>query len=457
MPISENGENVLSFRIAVKLIKKQMFKKIISQPVKIANNIVDRVLGDLRNEVIPEENLKYVTPDGVIPRVLKNYVFQSEEERSKVKFSDNLLEIIKAYPDGTLRDEKAITFDRDNFIFRVEENRFSLVLCNLLKNSLRYLSQFPQAIVTIGIEKNKEYKGCQYNAIYVHDSGPGIPKNVIDNLCRDFYKSGKKGGSDLGLSICKKNMNILGGHIICESEFDKSESSWTKFSLLFPILSKDQLKRAQEPLNEDARNHKEKILIVDDEKVNLIVTKRKIEKNLNFICDTSVNGKEAMELCKKNDYKLILMDIQMPVMSGIESSKRIREFNKDVPIIALTSLEYEELEEGDGKYFNSYLTKPAGGHILHRTIAKHTNYKDDLDYLGGEDQYLSELKGKNIILADDQEMNRSVTAKKLSSLGANVTEVIDGYELVKLYEESIVIIEDENGKRIKKSKFDIIL
>ena len=114
MPISENGENVLSFRIAVKLIKKQMFKKIISQPVKIANNIVDRVLGDLRNEVIPEENLKYVTPDGVIPRVLKNYVFQSEEERSKVKFSDNLLEIIKAYPDGTLRDEKAITFDRDN-------------------------------------------------------------------------------------------------------------------------------------------------------------------------------------------------------------------------------------------------------------------------------------------------------------------------------------------------------
>lgn len=439
--------------------RKELFELTgkISQSIKIANNIINIILSDLGNKKVEEEDLQYFTPDIIVPRAIKEYGFQSEQERNKVRFSDNLLRITYSFSNSKPRNVSTIEKDKDNFIFRVEENRFVFILFNLLKNSLYYLSQFPNAVITVGIEKNREYQNKIYNAIYVHDTGPGIKEEIIDNLFSDFYTSGKKGGTGLGLAFCRRNMNIFGGQVICESKFGEGGSGWTKFSLLFPILPEEQLLKAQEFLNNNSCNQRGKILIVDDEHVNLIVTKRKIEKNLNFICDTAENGEEAVLLARTNDYKLILMDIQMPIMNGIESAKKIREFNKNVSVIALTSLNYEEMEENARSYFDSYLTKPAGGHILHRTITKYTNYKDDLSYLGEEDQYLLEIKGKSILLADDQEINRAITAKKLKGLGAIIFEVNDGNELLKVYEENIISVDGENGKKLTKSKFDIIL
>lgn len=439
--------------------RKELFELTgkIAQSIKIANNIINIILSDLGNKKVEEEDLQYFTPDIIVPRAIREYGFQSEQERNKVRFSDNLLRIADSFSNLKPRNISIIEKDRDNFVFRVEEDRFIFILFNLLKNSLYYLSQFPEATVTVGIEKNREYQNKIYNAIYVHDTGPGIKEDVMDNLFSDFYTSGKKGGTGLGLAFCRRNMNIFGGHVICESKFGEGESGWTKFSLLFPILPEEQLLKAQEFLNDNSCNQRGKILIVDDEQINLIVTKRKIEKNLNFSCDTAENGEEAVLLAKTNDYKLVLMDIQMPIMNGIEATKKIRELNKNVSVIALTSLDYEDMEEDARSYFDSYLTKPAGGHILHRTIAKYTNYKDDLSYLGEEEQYLLEIKGKSILLADDQEINRAITARKLKGLGAIIFEVKDGNELLKVYEENIILLDDKNGKKLTKSKFDIIL
>src|SRR5690606_24009345 len=153
--------------------------------------------------------------------------------------------------------------------------------------------------------------------------GPGIPAHIITKLFEEFYTSGKKEGTGLGLSFCKRNMQIFGGDIICESEFGYGKSGWTKFSLLFPILSAEEIEKLK------TETKKRKILLVDDKEVNLITIKSKIEKTLFHIhCDIAIGGKEAINMAKEADYHLILIDIQMPEINGIEAAKKIRAYNK---------------------------------------------------------------------------------------------------------------------------------
>jgi hypothetical protein len=157
------------------------------------------------------------------------------------------------------------------------------VLINLLKNALYYLNDFPNSNVTIGIEKDYEYKGALYNTIYVHDTGPGIPEGAMGNLFNDFYTSGKKGGTGLGLAFCRRNMRAFGGDIICESKFGNGKNGWTKFTLLFNILSDEELDAAQKLIEANNDNQRGRILIVDDERTNLMLTKKKVEKAINVV------------------------------------------------------------------------------------------------------------------------------------------------------------------------------
>jgi two-component system CAI-1 autoinducer sensor kinase/phosphatase CqsS len=304
--------------------------------------------------------------------------------------------------------------------------------------------------VTVGVE-SRAIKGKEYNVIYVHDTGPGIPSHIIPKLFGDFFTSGKKEGTGLGLAFCKRNMKIFGGDIIVQSEPAKDgKSGWTKFSLLFPKLTEEEIKSAETIAK------RRKALIVDDQETNLTATKLKIEQNLkNIICDIALGGKEAINLAKVNKYHLILMDIQMPEINGIKAAKEIRKFNKDIPIIAFTSLCYQsflkeagsELNDND---FNYCLNKSAPNNILYRTITKWiTDINDDFSYLGNREEYQTSLQNKNILLADDQKINLMMIKRNLEKNGAIVTEAVDGKELLEIYKNSL----DEEGK----SNFDMII
>jgi len=190
----------------------------------------------------------------------------------------------------------------------------------------------------------------------------------------------------------------------------------------------------------DPQIAKRKVLIVDDEKTNLLITKSKIEKNLNIVCDFANDGAEAVEIIKtnQNKYDLVLMDVQMPEMDGVTATKKIKLLNAKIPVIALTSLEYEAIGQDDHQYFSYYLSKPVSGHILHRSITKFIPaLNEDLDYLGNKEQYLPELKGKKIILADDQELNLKIVSKKLINLGLEIVQAKNGKELVNIYQEAV--------------------
>ena len=395
----------------------------ISESIYSANNIINIILSDLKEKKVDPQDFIYINPITILLEIKDKYGYRTEAERVKVKFDKSL--------------QKAIDKNDNKYIFKAVEDRFVFIVFNLLKNSLFYLNEYPKSMVTIGVGY-KVVENIKYNSIFIHDTGPGIPKEAIPKLFEDFYTSGKKDGTGLGLAFCKRNMLAFGGDIICESEVGK----WTRFSLLFPVITPEELKKA------GAAERRKKILIVDDQKTNLVITKYKIEKNLSFSCDMAENGSDAISLIKANKYQLVLMDIQMPEMNGIEATNKIKAINKDIPVVGLSSLQHEDIKSKI-ECFSYYLNKPVAGHILHRTISKITMHEDDGSYLGDRTQYLPELAGKNVLFADDQEINRKITIKKLETIGMKVTEVANGKDLVDKYRKSL--------KKDKSSKFDIIL
>ena len=398
----------------------------ISDSIANANNIINIILGDLSEKEIDPEDFSYLEPEKILPDIVEKYGYRNDEEKAKVKLLPS-------------------PHEDDNFLFKAVPDRLTYIVFNLLKNALYYLHQFPNSVVTIGTEKRK-IDGTNYNVIYVNDTGPGIPPHIIPKLFGDFYTSGKKEGTGLGLSFCKRNMQMFGGDIICESEFGK----WTRFSLLFPELSEEEIRKAK------LEGKKKKILLVDDQEVNLITTKSKLEKILLYVsCDIARSGKEAISMAQKNKYQLILMDVQMPDISGIEATKKIRSYDKEVPIIALTSLNKDSfstaIEDASSQNdFSCYLSKSSRDNLLYRGVSKWiTDPQDDLFYVGTKDDCLRILHGKKAILADDQQINRLMTKRSLESAGLIVVEVNDGKELLEIYQKSL----DANGR----SNFDVVI
>ncbi len=396
----------------------------ITDSIANANNIINIILGDLSEKKIDPEDFSYLEPEKVLPEIVEKYGYRSDEEKSKVKL---------------------LLSPEDNFLLKAVPDRLTYIVFNLLKNAFYYLNQFPESIITIGTER-RMIDGTEYNVIYVNDTGPGIPPHIIPKLFGDFYTSGKKEGTGLGLSFCKRNMQMFGGDIICESEFGK----WTRFSLLFPKLSEEEIRKAK------LEGKKRKILLADDQEVNLITTKSKLEKILLYVsCDIARSGKEAISMARQNKYQLILMDVQMPDISGIEATKRIRSYDKEVPIIALTSLNRDSfsraIQDAMSKNdFNNYLSKSSRDNLLYRGVSKWiTDPQDDLAYVGTKDDCLKILHGKRAILADDQQINRLMTKRSLESAGLIVVEANDGKELLEIYQKSL----DANGR----SNFDVVI
>ncbi|MCE3255633.1 MAG: his Kinase domain protein [Rickettsiaceae bacterium] len=362
----------------------------ISNSVTQANNIINMILSDLTEKPLSPSDFSYLKTKDSLEKIIAEYSYNGKEEKAQVKLD--------------IKEE-------NNFTFKAIPDRFTFIIYNLLKNALYYLKEYPSSTITIGTEV-REVDGKQHNIIYIHDTGPGIAPHIIPKLFGDFYTSGKKEGTGLGLAFCKRNMKLFGGDIICESELGK----WTKFSLLFPILSEEEVEKAKSDIK------KKKILLVDEREVNLITTKSKIEKFLPDIsCDIITNGKEAVRMVRQDKYDLILMDVQMPEINGIEVAKRIKNHDKKTPIIALTSLNKESfLQEANqlsnSNSFNHYLDKTVPDNILFRTLTKWMiGMEDDLSYIGTKEEYLKVLKDKKLLLADDERINLIMTKKILEA------------------------------------------
>ncbi|MBV7273815.1 PAS domain S-box protein [Clostridium sp. PL3] len=258
--------------------------------------------------------------------------------------------------------------DIPKFVFG-DPGRLQQILNNLISNAIKFTEV---GEVLIKIDKVKIENNEVELQFVVEDSGIGIAEENIERLFKSFSQIDSSitrefGGTGLGLAISKQLSEIMGGRLWVESK--KEIGSKFYLTLKFGIgntvetqsVDKIQLKKVDKTY---------KLLLAEDDKINQIVITR-ILKELGYFVDAANNGLEAVEMCEKNSYDAILMDIQMPLMDGIEASRKIREKNKITPIIAITAYALK----GDRERFlaqgmNEYVSKPIETKQLVNTVEK---------------------------------------------------------------------------------------
>jgi len=242
-------------------------------------------------------------------------------------------------------------------------HRIKQVISNLISNAIKFTPENKKIEVIVKYENNKLY-------VEVKDEGIGIPKDKLSTIFNSFSQADnsttrKYGGTGLGLTISYRLVQMLGGELKVESELHKG----SKFYFSIPVKIGNAIEEKIEDNNHIDKNIK--ILIAEDNSANQMFM-RVILNKLNVDFDIANNGEEAIYLARKNKYDIILMDINMPNISGIEATKEIRKFS-NIPIIALTA----SALDGDKERFleagmNDYLSKPLDIHKLKIILEKYS-------------------------------------------------------------------------------------
>lgn len=246
--------------------------------------------------------------------------------------------------------------------------RLSQIFMNLISNALKFTKD-GEVTAIAKLVKNEGSK-C-YIQFLIKDTGVGIAKEdqskIFDKFVQIERKEGDYQGTGLGLSIVKKLVEIFGGKIELESE----EGVGTTFSFTVAFESDDHLRN--EIINnievDLSTSYFYRVLVVEDNKINQIVTKKILESN-NFKCTIIDDGYAAIDLLEKEKYDVVLMDINMPIINGFDTSKLIRKKGITIPIIALTAFDKQEItEQALSSGMNDIIIKPFEQAKLFQVIA----------------------------------------------------------------------------------------
>ncbi|MFT5231867.1 MAG: CheY-like chemotaxis protein/two-component sensor histidine kinase, partial [Patiriisocius sp.] len=222
--------------------------------------------------------------------------------------------------------------------------KLSQILMNLVGNAVKFNENGTIEIVIKSLSKNKD--GLYKTQFFIKDNGIGIPLEKQQSIFEEFSQIESNNynyqGTGLGLPIVKKLLNLYNSEIDLQS----SPGNGAIFSFIIDLeentsISKEVLEvnAVDTPVMSVSENMH--ILIVDDNKINQKVTQRILEAR-HFKTTLANDGLQAIEQVQNKKFNLILMDIHMPKMGGIEATEKIRIYNKNIPIIALTAVEIEE-------------------------------------------------------------------------------------------------------------------
>lgn len=265
---------------------------------------------------------------------------------------------------------------KENITINNDETRIRQVLQNLLDNAFKFTEE---GTILFGLEIQNNNKTLEF---YVKDTGIGIDETDFQKIFIPFSKidasdSKMYSGTGLGLAICKKIAQLLGGDIRLESEIGKG--STFRFILPVDYTPQKEIKEKTRQISFKSLKTKQpfEILIAEDEPTNYALVEKILAKS-KIRTTWAKNGQEAVDYIKQNpDINiLVLMDIKMPVLDGIEAFKQIKRINKDIPIIAVTAYAYESEKMNILKNdFSDYIAKPLKPEQLFRAIEKCSGFE----------------------------------------------------------------------------------
>lgn len=264
-------------------------------------------------------------------------------------------------------------------LLRGDEGKIKQCLINLINNGLKFTEKGYVRLDVSGIKRGDKIA----LTFMIIDTGVGIKKEDIARVFGEFEQVDKiankgKEGSGLGLTITKQLVELMGGVIEISSEYGEGTTFTVRLTQnIVNDIPISQVNNLVDDIVSEQRMFvapSTSVLIVDDNKVNLMVAKGLIEA-YSMLIDCANSGEEAVELCKKKNYKLIMMDHMMPGIDGVEATRRIREYYDSIVhnpyIIALTANAYGDIKQMFLTHgFQDFVSKPIEKDKLHVALLK---------------------------------------------------------------------------------------
>jgi len=334
--------------------------------------------------------MKIDSSSKVLLSLINDILDMSAIENNKMKLASSPFDLAAAL--GNLRDiylpqctgkriKLNTSFDVPDAQLIGDELRLSQILLNLLSNAYKFTPEGGE--IRFEAKRTSVQANKAYYRFLIKDNGVGMSEEMQKRLFKPFEQENaqtaqKYGGSGLGLSIVKSLVDMMGGTISAVSAPNKGTSFAIDLPLLLAPVKPDGNpleKKTNEPLKYDF--HGARLLLAEDNAINREIAVELL-KMVNIVTDCATNGEEAVAMfsaSKENQYQLILMDIQMPVMNGYEATKVIRSSQrkeaKSIPIYAMTANAYpEDVTHALSFGMNGHIAKPIDPSILYRTIAE---------------------------------------------------------------------------------------
>lgn len=379
---------------------KSDFLARISHEIRTPLNAIIGFSEILSHEKIDEEEKKIylatVNKNGqFLSRLINDLLDFSKIEAGKIKFELKSLNLIETFNEiiGTARVNlfnKPVTISLDPMpsdvpkYIKTDPLRFRQIILNLLGNSVKFTND-GTVILSVNFKPSKEKNAEGLLVIKIKDTGIGMTESQAQLLFKPYYQaelniSRKFGGTGLGLSIAKQLARLMGGDIILErtqpgvgSEFSISivtvEVTNFDSDLKISAGTDAATKKFQDANLLDGKN----ILIVDDSKDNLFLVSRILTKAGGHT-DTAQDGIEGIQRCLQQKYDVVLMDLEMPKMDGVEALHKLRALGIDTHVVALTGHAYEDdrqkcLEAG----FDDHISKPIDKTTLIASVLKNSD------------------------------------------------------------------------------------
>jgi PAS domain S-box-containing protein len=391
-------------------VAKEAFLANMSHEIRTPLNAIVGFLRELEKQELTELQRKHIQNSTIASKhlsaIINNILDISKIEAGEMHLEDtdfmienSIKKIITVLEPKAKQKGIVLTTTISNKIHSTligDSLRLEQILFNLVGNSLKFTNK---GQISINCQVISDDAESQELRISVSDTGIGMDDFFIDSMFRKFSQEDKGitrkfGGTGLGMAITKELVLLMKGEIEVESQKNKGTTIHINFRFKKGNAHNLSLEIERKPFLFDNIA----ILLVEDNEMNRMVAQNSLSY-FNCTVTEAENGLEALQLLKKEKFDIILMDIQMPELDGIETTKIIRkELKLTVPIIALTANAFKtEINKCKKAGMNDYVTKPFEELNLIETIAKHILNKNtttsDLDNLSAKPLYnLSALR-----------------------------------------------------------------
>ena len=356
----------------------------------------------------------------------------SKVESGKLNLSPQTFSIVETVENLMNLSQPMIKEKKIDFSFHIskmdkeylyaDQLRINQIYINILSNAIKYTEPNGYVIVDMS-ERESAKEGCVRLTYRVEDNGIGMTPEFMAHMYQPFSRQTDSRvnsiqGTGLGLAITKQMVDLMGGTIECDSAPGKG----TTFTVTIDIPIADHQRG-------DMRLEALDVLIVDDDEV-LLETAVDTLESLGLNVEQAASGLEALGMITHRhesglDYSIVIVDLKMPDIDGIETIRRIRsEINSNTPILLISAYEWSDVEEqAKAAGVNGFLSKPLFRSTLYDKISEILG--KEKESIEPESDY-SDLEGLNILIAEDYDINWEIISTLLSMYGITTERAENG-------------------------------